>query len=90
MANRTGMEVLIATLENLYLDYLAFRHIAKAAEPQKWAAHLNDYRRANSIRFGRQFDEIADVLRTSMPACPPEFDAAAQRLADLLAEGMVS
>jgi hypothetical protein len=89
MADKTGMEELIPILENLYLDYLAFRHIARTAEQEKWAIHLNDYRKANSTRIGQQFGAITDALRTAKPVYSAQFDAAVQQLADLLVEGMV-
>ena len=88
MADKTGMEELLPILQNLYLDYLAFRHIARTVEPQKWAIHLNDYRQANRIRIGQQFDGIVDDLQNNLPSPEQPCDEAARKVASLLLDGM--
>jgi hypothetical protein len=90
MADKTGMEVLLPILGNLYRDYLAFRHIARTAEPEKWAVHLNDYKRANSARIQQQFDAIIDDLQSSLPGPEQACDVAARKVADLLVAAMLS
>ena len=88
MADKTGMEALVPIVENLYLDYLGLRHIARTAEREKWAIHLSHYRKAARPQTAHKFDAIADALQTAMPVYPAKFDAAVQQLADLLLDGM--
>jgi hypothetical protein len=90
MAGKKSMESLLPILENLYLDYLAFRHIAKAAEPQKWAIHLNNYRKAKRPQVAPQFEAIIDDLRNDRPSPEGSCDEAARRVADLLVNGMLT
>jgi hypothetical protein len=90
MADKTGMEGLLPILENLYLDYLAYRQIARTAEPEKWAVHLNYYRNAKRPQIARRFDEIAATLQSRHPLLGCSCAEVAQTVGDLLTEGMVS
>jgi hypothetical protein len=90
MADKTGVEELITILENLYVDYLAFRHIARTACPEKWAVHLNDYRKAKRPQVVPQFHAILVTLQSATPSVAASYDAAAQRVANFLVDGMLS
>jgi len=89
MGDKTGMEALIPVVECLYLDYLAFRQIARSAEPEKWAVHLNAFRKAKRSQISPQFDAILAILRSTSQSAAESYDAAAQQAADLLLEGML-
>jgi len=68
MAGKTGRGALVSQLQQLCVDYRAFRHIAKnSREPEKWSAFLNSYRQGNSSRTFAAFDEVTEALQNGLP-----------------------
>jgi len=82
MADKTGMVDLLGALENICLEHGAFLQMAKDNDA-RWAARLDDYRKANRNRFARMFDAVLVEFRKT-PDSPEGFRQLKEILGTLL------
>lgn len=78
MEDKTDTATLLRALETMCLEYSAFLEMAKNND-SRWAVHLNDYRKANRVRFAQLFDAVREEFQKT-----PNSPAGIHLLAEIL------